>query len=267
MLNITRTAGFDLHLDLSTFELTSTESFFFSRTTRKARDLRFVLRSWAEDTPNTDIYYIYYLDHAPADAESVLERYALTYSPVALPPQTIHGEFVKTAGHYHPLIPGAKYSYPEVYTQLYGQLYLLLQQRDRNSPDTPLDCVLVEMTPGVTVMIPPEYAHILVNPTTEVALMAGLYNKTFMPDYDEVREHRGLAYYLVNSGELSIEPNAHYRNVPSLKRLCTLTDSVFAPPDPEVPLWTGFIRSPNKYAFLSDKHAVETYFNPRPGTR
>jgi len=39
-------------------------------------------------------------------------------------------EFVKTAGHYHPLIEGTGYTYPEIYEVLSGVAHYLLQKSE-----------------------------------------------------------------------------------------------------------------------------------------
>jgi glucose-6-phosphate isomerase len=205
---------------------------------------------------------MYYPTRAVDEVQRVLDRSHLTYSLVLLPSLSIGGEFVKTQGHYHPAIPGTSYGYPEVYTQLYGRLLLFLQKRSRANPDTPLDCVLVDMTPGVTVTIPPEYAHVLINPTDSLALMAGLYSPDFKPEYTEVYEHRGLAYYILDqNGAVTIEPNPRYTNPPPLKQPATLTGTVFAPPHPGRPVWEAFITEPESYIFLTQPETMKAYFN------
>ena len=41
------------------------------------------------------------------------------------PSLKIGREFVKTQGHYHPAMPGTTIQYPEVYSHLFGEIYLL----------------------------------------------------------------------------------------------------------------------------------------------
>jgi oxalate decarboxylase/phosphoglucose isomerase-like protein (cupin superfamily) len=141
---------------------------------------------------------------------------------------------------------------------------LFLQKRDANHPDTPLDCALIELVPGVSVTIPPDYAHVLINPTADVAVMAGLYCTDFKPDYADVIAHRGLAYYILKGdGDFDVESNPRYTDAPSLQRLTVLNGTVFEPPDDgRVPLWSAFVTNPAKYAFLSQPDAVALHFAP-----
>ena len=256
-------AGFRLALDLDTLELRTGDDITFKRTTRMAETLKSVLRSPDAVSPDAEMYHVFHLESSRGSVRNALERYNLTYGPVLLPPRRIDREFVKTHGHYHPSIPGATYGYPEVYTQLYGQLLLLLQKRDRSNPSTPADCALLVMDPGVTITVPPNYAHVLINPTDEVAVMAGLYSLGFEPDYTEVRQHRGLAYYILDdNGAIRIEPNQHYTAAPPLRRVEELSGTIFAPPEPGVPLWTSFVNDPSRYAFLAQPDAVREYLKP-----
>jgi len=114
----------------------------------------------------------------------------------------------------------------------------------------------------VSVMIPPDYAHVLINPTEEVALMAGLYCAAFKPDYAEVIARRGLAYYLLQGdGGVVVEPNPRYRNAPPLQRPTSLLGTIFEPPDAsDTPLWRSFMDDPERYAFLARPDAVLARF-------
>jgi glucose-6-phosphate isomerase len=185
-LDISSFAGFDLRLNTDTLQLETDSDIVFERTTRTAGRLKNVLRSPDIVQPDLALYYMYKMTHAPEHIQTKLDFYHLTFSPVLLPSGRVGREFIKTHGHYHPPIPSSSYSYPEIYTQLYGKLLLFLQRRNPSMPATPEDCELVEMRPGVTVTIPPDYAHVLINASDDLAVMAGLYNVTFGPDYADV---------------------------------------------------------------------------------
>ena len=261
--DLSAAVGFNLIFDPVALTMHSGDGFTFARTTRQAGALRNVLRAPEALSPETPLYHIFYLDNAPPAARDLLAAHRLTYSPVLLPPHVIGGEFVKTSGHYHPSMPGSALSYPEVYTGLLGELYLFLQRRDPAQPGAPLDCVLARLVPGVTITIPPDYAHVLINPTGEMALMAGLYGTEFKPDYGEVEQHHGLAYYILQGegGQIEIERNPHYTAAPPLNWLETVTGTIFTPPDnPAIPLWRSFVAAPERYAFLTRPEAAAARF-------
>lgn len=262
MKDVTEQAGFDLWLDTDARTVTSGAGFAFQRVTRMQGDMRPVLRAPDAAKPDAPYYDIFYMNQAPEAGRADLDRLHLTYGPVLLPPGGVDGEFVKTSGHYHPDMPGSALSYPEIYTGLSGRLLLFLQRRDRQATDTPLDCAIIELTPGVTVAVPPDYAHVLINPGREPALMAGLYGTDFKPDYREVVAHQGLAYYIVEGeDDYRVEANLRYVNAPPLQPLTDVTGTIFEPPDdPTVPVWEAFRRNPDRYAFLSQSRAAADYF-------
>ena len=260
-LDVSAFAGFDLRLNTDTLQLQTENGVEFERTTRTARRLNAVLYSQDVVDPDLALYYMYNIIHAPETIQTKLDFYHLTFSPVLLPSGRVGREFIKTNGHYHPPIPGSSYSYPEIYTQLYGKLLLFLQRRSPSMPATPEDCQLVEMTPGVSVTIPPDYAHVLINVSDDLALMAGLYNITFGPDYTDVDQHRGLAYYILDgNGDIIVEPNPRYLNAPKLQRLVDVSGTIFASLNPGVPVWQSFLENPGEYAFLSELDALKCHF-------
>ncbi|MCC6803322.1 MAG: hypothetical protein IT319_10580 [Anaerolineae bacterium] len=260
MFDLSKGIGFHLVLNTDSGDLSSDDGFMYRRATRTVGDLAAVLRFPNALPAESAAYDVYYPGSEPPSARELLAPRHLTFSPVALPPLTIGGEYVKTAGHYHPAMPGSPYSYPEVYSGVHGRLLLFLQKRSVTHPETPEDCALVELTPGVSVTVPPEYAHVLINPSHETGVMAGLYCTDFKPEYDQVTTYRGLAYYVMDgAGDIQIDVNPCYVDAPSLRRLSDLSGTVFEPPDdPAIPLWESFVRQPDRYSFLFD--AAAAYF-------
>ncbi len=259
MADLTQYAGFALDFDPATLAVQAGDGLAFTRTTRYGHQLQEVLRHPDQVDPAAPVYMMDVLSAAPPDAQELLDRYGLTYSLVLLPPCQIGDEFVKTNGHYHPPIPGTTLGYPEVYTGLYGRLLLALQRRSGTRPDEVMDYALAEMTPGTVITIPPNYAHCLINPTAEPALMAGLYGRAFKPDYAMTRARHGLAYYVVAGadGRPAAVANPHYAQRPPLRRLATLDGTPFAPDYPGQPVWPAFVQHPDAFAFLTQAAAAQ----------
>jgi glucose-6-phosphate isomerase len=262
MVDLTAIAGFALHFNPNTLEIEAGDGMVFRRSTRYGRDVKEVVSMPERVSPNDPAYMMDILDGAPTEIQDVLDRYQLTYSLVLLPPRKIGNEFVKTTGHYHPPIPGTALGYPEVYIQLYGRLFLVLQRRSAENPAVIMDYVVVEMTPGFTITIPPNYAHCLVNATGEPALMAGLYGKGFKPDYQMTRERHGLAYYLVagQDGKPEAVPNPHYAEHPEISWLKSLDGTHFAPDFADQPVWSSFLQNPDAFAFLTQAGPARNKF-------
>jgi glucose-6-phosphate isomerase len=257
-------AGFKLSLDPTNLEIETADGLVLRRVSRTAGELEPVLLSPGEVAPQTELYRNYLLEEAPEDARLALARDNLDFSLVFMPPMMVGREFVKTMGHYHPLIPGTNMAFPEVYAQFFGRLLLLLQKRKPADPNRVEDCALVELTPGYVITIPPGYAHVLINASEEPALMGGLYGsqRAFKPDYAPVKEKRGLAYYVVaQDGQIAVEPNPNYADSPPLRRLADLSDTPFAPVEPGAALWQSLLARPELYAFLSRPDAATRHFN------
>lgn len=261
MIDVTSTVGFPTKFDPQTMELFTGDTYRFKRQVRSVGDQHAVLRSPDAADPNTPAYFVYYPIQFPTAVQAILDTYELTYSFVALPSLKIGDEYVKTTGHYHPAIPGTSLPFPEVYTQLYGTLQLLLQKQGSETNGEVTDCHLVNMTPGFSITVPPGYAHVLINTSSEPALMAGLYGRDFSPFYEPILEKKGLAHYLIEeNNEVKVVPNPLYLDRPPLNVLVDTGNTPFEYDDPGVMLWTSFMNQPEKYAFLTDSLAVMEKF-------
>jgi glucose-6-phosphate isomerase len=263
-VDLSLAAGFPLTLDTETVTLTGDDTVRFGRVSRCLSDLLPVLCDADGLAPTTELYWTCPLVEAGA-AATILEAHDLTYSCVLLPPLKIGREFVKTQGHYHPRMRGGDLSFPEVYTHLWGEPLLLLQRRQHDHADRIDDCVLIPLRDGVSVTIPPGYAHIVINPTVQPAAIAGLYSRAFAPIYEPVVRMAGAAYYLVDDAQTPAIPNPRYAMHPPLQRLSDPTGTRFAPPDDTRPLWTSFLADPDRYDFLSDAGAARRRFASETG--
>lgn len=250
-------AGFALTFDTHTGAATWGDGLDFVRLPRTSADLRKVLLEPDALPPDAEIYTTWNLSAAPPAVQASLDARGLAYTLVMLPALSIGQEFVKTAGHYHTFMPGTTLGYPEVYTQLAGHMLLLLQERAEDDPGNITDMALVEMRPGFSITIPPNYAHVLINVSGEAALMAGLYSKNFEQEYAAIRERRGAACYVLDGdGAYCVRRNPLYASAPDMRFLTRTADTRFAPPHPAAPLWSGYLESPEAYDFLADAGAA-----------
>jgi len=115
---------------------------------RKLYDMREVVydQEWLQVTADKDLYYMYRdLFYSNRDHNLIKEN-DLRYDITIIPPSSMGIEFVKTAGHYHPLIEGTGYTYPEIYEVLSGVAHYLLQKSE-NLKIT--DVIIVEAKEGI----------------------------------------------------------------------------------------------------------------------
>ncbi|MCK4968346.1 MAG: glucose-6-phosphate isomerase, partial [Candidatus Aenigmarchaeota archaeon] len=117
-------------------------------------------------------------------------------------------EFVKTAGHYHPLVPQTNVSYTEVYEVLYGNALYLLQKVEGNKV---LDAYFVEAKAGDKVIIPPGYGHITINRSNDILVMANWVAANFSSIYDSLKQVKGGCYYVLQD---KILKNENYSHIP-----------------------------------------------------
>ena len=151
-------------------------------------------QEWAASAENVELYYMYrdlYLSRADRDR---LRDQGLRYDITIIPPMMLGREFVKTAGHYHPLVPGEDGTYPEVYEVLEGEAAYLLQKEDLS------DVVVVRATAGDNVLIPPGYGHITINRSNKRLKMANFVCRDFGSLYEPIKKAGGGAYFLTTEG-------------------------------------------------------------------
>lgn len=161
-----------------------------------------------------DLYYMYRDVHLVTD-ENVIKQRGLRYDITIIPPGKIGKEYIKTAGHYHPLKPGTPVTYPEIYEVISGEAHYLLQRR-KNDSDEVDRVVVILAKKGDKVYIPPGYGHITINPAQEVLVMANWLAKEFKSDYGPIKRKKGGAFYEIeenNRKNWILNSNYHDRLV------------------------------------------------------
>jgi glucose-6-phosphate isomerase len=177
---------------------------------RMIEDMRHVLAA-ASCRQSGPAYYTY-RDLARNDSDwNWLHRHNLRFDITAIPPCDVCGECAKTHGHFHPKnLSGT--GYPEIFEILDGEAHFLLQTR------LPDDVAMVSGSAGDMVIIPPDYGHVVINPSKEKTLVAAhIVSTAFKSDYREYISHRGAAYYEMRSGSLKLNPR--YPQVPPVRFL------------------------------------------------
>jgi glucose-6-phosphate isomerase len=253
-------AGFPATFDGERGQLQTEAPLHFNRVVRTKGDIANVLPEGRDMDEAEELYWIFQLSDAGSH-QSSFDDCGLTYACVLLPAKKVGREFVKTQGHYHPRMPGTYLEYPEVYSHLFGQIYLLLQRRAGRRNDAIEDLVIIDMDDWGTVTIPPGYAHVLINPSAQPAAIAGLYSSAFQPDYLPFVEMGGAASYLIDDNGEQFIPNRRYARVPPIRRPPAQSDSHFLAPDGGQPLWSSFIEQPERFAFLSNPEAAIRRFD------
>jgi glucose-6-phosphate isomerase len=213
---------------------------------RRLQDVRDVIydKNWFRDHPDFDLYYMYRDLALTREDKISIRNQGLRYDITIIPPKKLGEEFVKTAGHYHPLIEGTHYSYPEVYEVLEGTAHYLLQKREK---DRIVDFIIIEATAGDKVIVPPNYGHVTINHSDKELKMANWVSRNFESIYDPYKKCGGAAYFELTNGK--IIQNKNYNQIPEIRYL--------KPMDiPEIGLYKrenmyGLIKEPKKLSYFN----------------
>ncbi len=195
-----------------------------------------------------ELYYMY-RNVCRDEDKGLLARAGLRYDVTILRSGSVGSEYIKTAGHYHPLKPGTEVTYPEVYEVLHGRAHYLLQ----NEPDEEgVDAILVEAVAGDKVLIPPGYGHITINPGPGLLVMSNWVAQDFSSVYGPIRELGGGAFFeLISEDEDDLfTVNPRYKPAPRLT-----TRQVEDLPEFGLvrgkPMYRSFLEAPEKFACLT----------------
>jgi glucose-6-phosphate isomerase, archaeal len=259
-IKLSEQSGFPLEFDPDTMEVLTGDEIRFQQETRYRWQMDKVLKQPDALPEDAAIYWNFKLYNAGLN-DSIFKRRHMTFGLVSLPSLRIGVEYIKTHGHYHAPMPGTSICYSEVYTHYYGKLYLYMQRRSHDAPDHLDDCVLYEMAPGRSILIPPGYAHILINPSDQPALMGGLYSSDAEHLYAPIQDMGGAAYQLVfEDGQERFIPNSRYATRPELRLMTDLNHTRFSPPNGNHPLWSSFVEDPQLFAFIYDPEVASSFF-------
>ncbi|WP_420846921.1 glucose-6-phosphate isomerase family protein [Methanococcoides seepicolus] len=215
---------------------------------RMLHDMKEVVydHEWFGSVDDIELYYMFrHLSLSEKELE-IMNRSHLRYDITVIPPNMLGCEFIKTAGHYHPNIPGQEISYPEVYQVLEGEATYILQKHEG---DDIVDTVVIKAKKGDIVLIPPDYGHVTANASDEILKMANWVCCDFSSSYAPFRDMEGGAYYLLESGFVK---NHRYEKLPEI-RYITPTDI------PEFGLFCGR----DMYDLVNDTEKLEFLKSPQ----
>jgi len=143
-----------------------------------------------------------------ADAAQLRERYLL-FGVVAYASGRLGEEPVRSQGHIHAIAPHCGSSTPELFEIWRGRAVIFAQEFVEDNPGR---CIAVEAGPGEQVVVPPGWAHFVVNASaTETMMFAALCERQYGFVYERVRAHGGLAWFpLLRGGSIEWQPNPRY---------------------------------------------------------
>ncbi len=240
-IDLNSTCGLNLKLDSDKGILVLPDTMDIAPRPRTLKEIREVLFK-PVDLPDDTILYYMYRDVSRAVDKELFQQHGLRYDMVVVHPRMLGEEFVKTLGHYHPIIPNASLTYPEIYEVVYGQAHFLLQKMNGSGIS---GVIVIEARAGDKVIMPPGFGHISINPTSDFLVMANLVEANFTPVYQPIIDMKGGAYFELSSGFVK---NENYGQVPELRMIKAPPLETFNLP--KLPLYRSFITSPDSFKFL-----------------
>jgi glucose-6-phosphate isomerase, archaeal len=156
----------------------------------------------------------------------------------------------RSQGHVHAIAPHSGWSPPEVFEILEGEAIVYAQQ---STDDDPGECIAVTAREGDKVVVPPAWAHAVINADPKRRMVFGAWcDRQYGFIYTGVRRHGGLAWFPVLNAEDKIEwrPNSTY----SAKELKVHAARAY----PELGLsvdkglYEQFIENPESFLYVSE---------------
>ena len=216
-------------------------------------DIRQSLRDPNSSGP--DPVYAIAMDVGRIEDLPELRKRMLLFGVVAYADGRLGGEPVRSQGHVHAISPHCGWSTPELFEIWRGRAIVYGQQK---SGDNPGCCVAVEAGPGDKVVIPPGWAHYVVNADVNSKLVFGAWcDRQYGFDYREMRAHHGLAWFpLADShGTITWERNPRYAFSKLVSRNAREYPELDVPA--AVPIYECFHRTPESVQWISDPARFE----------
>jgi glucose-6-phosphate isomerase len=188
------------------------------------------------------------------DAQDLKRRYLL-FGVVAYAAGRLGDEPVRSQGHIHAPAPHCGWSTPELFEIWQGRAIVFAQEF---AEDVPGRCIAVEAGPGDQVVVPPGWAHCVINADEGSRMVFGaLCERQYGFLYDGVRAHGGLAWFpLLRRGHIEWQPNPRYLRSPLTVRGPRSYPELGL--DAKVPIYRQYQQNPEAVQWISEPARVAT---------
>ncbi len=178
---------------------------------RRLKDIRASLLDPQCDGP--DPVYGIAMDVGRSEDRADLERRMLLYGAVVYAAGQLGEEPVRSQGHVHKIAPHSGWPPPELFEIWEGRAIVYAQEF---AADDPGRCAAVIAEPGDLVVVPPGWAHAVINADPRRRMAFGAWcDRQYGFVYDAVRARGGLAHFPRLAGErIEWAANPRYRPRP-----------------------------------------------------
>lgn len=221
------------------------------------RTLESIRKSLADpNSEGPEIVYSIAMDIGKICHKSKLEELHLLYGAVTYAAGRIGDEPVRSQGHIHKKsIYANGWSTPEVYEIWSGEAIIYMQESASNNPGR---CFAVRAVVGEVVIVPPFWAHATISANANIPLSFGAWcDREYGFDYDDVRAHKGLAWYpiLNEQNEISWKANPAY----NISKLIEKSPRIYTEfgIDPKKSIYAQFEDNNQKFNFVPKPDQVK----------
>lgn len=151
------------------------------------------------------------MDVGRESERAMLNERMLLFGAVIYAKGRLGDEPVRSQGHIHAVAPHCGWSTPEIFEIWSGTAIVYAQER---AEDDPGRCIAVTARAGQQVVVPPNWAHCVINADPGCRMSFGAWcDRQYGFEYTGVRAHRGLAWFplLTAAGRIDWKANPAYR--------------------------------------------------------
>lgn len=161
------------------------------------------------DCNGPDPVYCIAMDVGRKEHFEILRAQMLLFGVVAYERGRLGDEPVRSQGHVHSIALHCGWSTPELIEIWQGNAIVYVQETVYDQPGR---CIAIAAKPGDKIVIPPGWAHCVINSNPEYRMMFGAWcDRQYGFDYDGVRAHHGLAWFpLLRKDGIEWQRNASY---------------------------------------------------------
>lgn len=202
------------------------------------------------DCSGPDPVYGIAMDIGRKEDLPALEQRMLLFGAVIYADGSLGDEPVRSQGHVHAIAAHSGWSPPEIFEIWSGRAIIYAQE---HAEDHPGRCIAVTAGPGDHVVVPPGWAHCVINADRHRRMSFGAWcDRQYGFDYKEVRAHGGLAWFptFTAAGEIELTANKHYENSVLEQRKARRYPELGL--DGSRSLYRQFIHDPESVMFVPD---------------
>ena len=225
---------------------------------RRLDQIRRSLRDPSCDGP--DPVYSIVMDVGRREHKDELARRMLLFGVVVYAAGQLGEEPVRSQGHIHAVAPHCGWSTPELFEIWEGRAIIYAQE---SADDDPGRCFAVTAGPGDKVVVPPGWAHAVINADPKTRMMFGAWcDRQYGFVYDAIRAHHGLAWFPILGGQRNDDQEKiHWEPNPSYRMGDLSIRSPRAYPelglDPSTPIYEQFANRPDSVQWVSEPARAE----------